>query len=312
MIDLKQLVKAGVHFGHQTSRWCPKMAPYIWGFKNKAHLIDVSKTAYQIEKAVKFLESVAAEGKPILWIGTKKAAQKVVLDAAIKLDMPYVIHRWIGGTLSNNSQVKKSLTKLLHYEDILAKSEKFPHYTKKELNVFQKIINRLERSIGGIRNLTWPIGAVVVVDVNKERSAVREAATMGIPIPIVAVVDTNADPSSVDYVIPANDDSPQSIGLIIDHLAQAVQKGKEMAAKAVQEKQAKAEQEKKEKEIAKEQEKDKAAPKPVKVKPKKIVEKKEVSKEKSSAVATKAAKVEKKTITTTAKTSKTPSVAKKS
>ncbi len=247
MIDFKRLVKAGVHFGHQTSRWCPKMAPYIWGFKNKVHLIDISKTARQLERSAKFLESVVAENKTVLWIGTKKAAQKKVRDAAINLDMPYVSHRWIGGTLSNNSQVKKSLTKLLHYEDVLAKSEKVSYYTKKELNVFQKIVSRLERSIGGIRNLSWPIGAVVVVDVNKEQSAIREAAIMGIPI--VAIVDTNADPSMIDYVIPANDDSPQSIGLIMDYLSKAVQMGKEAAmAKIVKEKQDKAAKPKKEEE----------------------------------------------------------------
>ncbi len=247
MIDFKRLVKAGVHFGHQTSRWCPKMAPYIWGFKNKVHLIDISKTARQLERSAKFLESVAAENKTVLWIGTKKAAQKIIRDTATNLDMPYVSHRWIGGTLSNNSQVKKSLTKLLHYEDVLAKSEKVSYYTKKELNVFQKIVNRLERSIGGIRNLSWPIGAVVVVDVNKEQSAIREAAIMGIPI--VAIVDTNADPSMIDYVIPANDDSPQSIDLIMDHLFKAVQTGKEAAtAKLVKEKQDKAAKPKKEEE----------------------------------------------------------------
>lgn len=236
MIDfIRQLVKAGVHFGHQTSRWCPKMAPYIWGFKNKVHLIDVSKTAFQLEKAAQFLELIAAEGRPILWIGTKKAAQRVIKDQATTLKMPYVNHRWIGGTLSNHAQVKKSLTRLLHYEDILVKSKEVSYYTKKELNTFQKIVNRLDRSVGGIRNLTWPMGAVVVVDVTKEQSAVREAVSVGIPI--VAIVDTNADPSLIDYVIPANDDSPQSIGVIIDYLGVAVSKGKEAAKKVAAEKQ---------------------------------------------------------------------------
>lgn len=235
MIDFRRLVKAGVHFGHQTSRWCPKMAFYIWGFKNKVHLIDVSKTAFQLEKAAQFLELVAAEGKPILWIGTKKAAQKVIKDQATTLKMPYVNHRWIGGTLSNHAQVKKSLTRLLHYEDILLKSKEVSYYTKKELNTFQKIVNRLDRGVGGIRNLTWPIGAVVIVDVTKEQSAVREAVSVGIPI--VAIVDTNADPSLIDYVIPANDDSPQSIGVIIDYLGAAVLKGKEAAKKVAAEKQ---------------------------------------------------------------------------
>lgn len=227
MIDFRQLVKVGIHFGHQTSRWCPKMAPYIWGFKNKVHLIDVSKTAFQLEKAAQFLEKTAAKGEQILWVGTKKAARDTIYKLATKLNMPYVNHRWIGGTLSNYSQVRKSVTKLLHYEDVVAKAEKFPHYTKKELNTFQKIINRLKKSIGGIVDLKWPIGALVVVDVEKEQSAVREAAVMGVPV--VAIVDTNGDPSLVDYVIPANDDAPQAIEFIMDHLAKAVSKGEEIA-----------------------------------------------------------------------------------
>jgi len=226
-IDFQELVKAGVHFGHQTSRWCPKMAPYIWGYKNNVHLIDVSKTAFQLEKAARFLESVAAEGKSILWVGTKKAAQTIVHNTAKSLSQPYVNHRWIGGTLSNNSQVKKSVTKLLHFEDIIARADKFPHYTKKEFNVFQKMIDRLEKNVGGIRNLHWPVGALVLVDVTKERSALREAAAVGIPV--VALVDTNGDPSLVDYVIPANDDAPRAIKVIIDHLVLAVQQGKETA-----------------------------------------------------------------------------------
>jgi small subunit ribosomal protein S2 len=224
-----ELVKAGVHFGHQKSRWCPKMEPYIWGYKNKVHLIDVSKTASQLDKAEKFLESVAAEGKTILWVGTKKAASPLIESAAKKVNMPYVNHRWLGGTLLNFAQVKKSLTRLLHYEDILAKAEENPFYTKKELNIFKKSIEKLEKTVGGIRKLTLPIGAVVVVDVNKEQSAVKEACAMGVPV--VGFVDTNSDPSLVDLVIPANDDSPQAISLILNYLVAAVEKGKEMAGK---------------------------------------------------------------------------------
>lgn len=231
MIDFRELIKAGSHFGHQTSRWCPKMAPYIWGHKNKVHLIDISKTAFQLEKAAKFLNGVASEGKTILWVGTKKPAQKIISDVAVKLDMPYVNHRWIGGTLSNYEQVKKSVTKMLHYEDILSKAEKFPHYTKKELNIFQKLVVRSRISVGGIQGLKWPVGAIVLVDIGKERSALQEATMMGIPV--VAIVDTNGDPSNVDYVIPANDDAPRSIQVIIDHLANGVELGKESAAKKI-------------------------------------------------------------------------------
>lgn len=235
MIDFRQLIKAGVHFGHQTSRWCPKMAPYIWGFKNDVHLIDVSKTASQMEKAAKFLESVVAEGKTVLWVGTKKPAQAIVQEAALASEMPFVNHRWIGGTLSNYSQVKKSLTKMLHYEDVLSKSDSNPHYTKKEFNVFGKIVGRLDKNVGGIRGMRWPIGALVLVDVSKERSALKEAVAMGIPV--VALVDTNGDPSLVDYVIPGNDDAPRAIKEVIDYLSQAAQKGKAAARSAGKEKQ---------------------------------------------------------------------------
>jgi len=204
------------------------MEPFIWGYKNNVHLIDVSKTAYQLEKASKFLESVVAEGKPILWVGTKKPAQAIIYSTAQRLGMPYVTHRWIGGTLSNHSQVKKSVTKLLHYEDVLAKAEKYPYYTKKELNTFQKVAERLRKNVGGIINLKWPIGAIVAVDIKKESSALKEAAVMGIPV--VALVDTNSDPSLVDYIIPGNDDAPRSIKFIVEHLEEAVKRGQEMAA----------------------------------------------------------------------------------
>jgi len=217
------LIKSGIHWGHQKSRRNPKMDPYIWGSKNNVSLIDVSKTAYQLEKAGKFLESIAAEGKTILWVGTKKPAQDIVHSVATSLNMPYVTHRWIGGTLSNYSQVTKSRTKLLHYEDVLARSEKFPFYTKKELNVIQKAVERLHKNVGGIRSLTWPVGAIILVDILKERSALREAARMGVPV--IALVDTNSDPSLVDYVIPGNDDAPRAIKLVIDYLGEAARKG---------------------------------------------------------------------------------------
>jgi len=224
-----ELVKAGVHFGHQKSRWCPKMKQYIWGYKNKVHLIDVSKTAFQLDKAEKFLESVAADGKTVLWVGTKKPASKPIQDVATRLGMPYVNHRWLGGTLLNFGQVKKSLTRLLHYEDILAKSESNPFYTKKELNLYRKTADKLEKTVGGIRKLALPIGAIVVVDVSKEQSAVKEAVLMGIPV--IGIVDTNSDPSLVDIVIPANDDAPQSILLLLNKMGDAVARGKDAAAK---------------------------------------------------------------------------------
>jgi len=234
MRDLKELfgelVKAGVHFGHQKSRWCPKMKPYIWGYKNGVHLINVALTADHLRKAEKFLESVAAEGKTVLWVGTKKAASKSIAEIATRLNQPYVNHRWLGGTLLNWSQVKKSLTRLLHYEDILVKSEANPFYTKKELNLYKKTADKLEKTVGGIRKLSLPVGAIVIVDVSKEQSAVKEAVLMGLPI--IAIVDTNSDPSDIDFVVPGNDDSPQAINLLLNVMADAVARGTETAKKA--------------------------------------------------------------------------------
>lgn len=219
----ESLIKSGIHWGHQKSRRNPKMDPYIWGSKNNVSLIDVSKTAYQLEKAAKFLEAIASEGKQILWVGTKKPAQEIIQATALSLNMPYVTHRWIGGALSNFSQVTKSRTKLMHFEDVLERSEKFPFYTKKELNVIQKAVDRLEKNVGGIRSLRWPIGAIVIIDIIKERSALKEAACMGVPV--VALVDTNADPSLVDYVIPGNDDAPRAIKVVVEYLGKAATNG---------------------------------------------------------------------------------------
>ncbi|MCL4229168.1 30S ribosomal protein S2 [Candidatus Dependentiae bacterium] len=227
MMDLRKLIAVGAHFGHQTSRWCPKMERYIWGQRNNVHLIDVSKTALEMDRAAQFLKEIAGQGKGILWVGTKKSAQNAIRSTAESLDMPFVTHRWVGGILSNYTQVKKSVTKLLHFEDVVNKADKFPHYTKKEINVFSKALDRLAKSVGGIKKLSWPLGALVVVDVNKERSAIKEAISMGIPV--VAVVDTNGDPSGINYVIPANDDSPRVVSLIVSYLSDAVKEGKEQA-----------------------------------------------------------------------------------
>lgn len=231
MIDFKKLIEAGVQFGHKKSRWNPHMEPYIWGIRNDIHLIDVSKTARQLERAAKFLESVAAQGKCILLIGTKKAAREAIMQAGKRLHCPFVVHRWIGGTLTNFSQVKKSLTKLLHFEDVIQKADRSV-YTKKELGKLQKSVDRLTKNVGDIRNMSWPIGALVIVDVKKEQTSLREAAALGIPI--VALVDTNSDPSLVDYVIPTNDDAPKSIRIIVDYLADEIEKGQKEATQKPQ------------------------------------------------------------------------------
>ncbi len=229
MLDLKKLIEAGVQFGHQTWRWSPNMRQYIWGKKDGVHLIDVSKTAIQAEKAAQFLESIAAEGKQILWVGTKRPAQGVIESVGERFKAPYATHRWVGGTLTNYSQVKKSVAKLLHLEEVIAKAstDERQMYTKKELGSFQKVVNRLRASVGGLINLRWPVGAVVIVDAKKEATAIKEAAVMGVPV--VALVDTNSSPEGVSIVIPANDDIERSIRLIVDELAEAVARGKERA-----------------------------------------------------------------------------------
>lgn len=227
-IDLKVLIKNGVQFGHQTSKWNPKMAPFIYGSRNKIHLIDVSKTAHQLAKAAKFLEQTASEGRPILLVGTKKAAQNSILKLAKDLNLSFVNRRWVGGTFSNPRQVRKSVTNLLHYKDILSKASEHS-YLKKELNVIMKKADRLEKIVGGISNLPWPVGAVVVVDVKKEHVCVKEAIAAGVPI--VALVDTNSDPSGIEFVIPANDDAPRSVDLLMDFLGEAIKRGQAVAVK---------------------------------------------------------------------------------
>jgi small subunit ribosomal protein S2 len=231
MIDLKKLVEAGVHFGHHSSKWHPKMKPYIWGTRNKVHLINVAKTAFLLDRAEKFLESATAEGKQILWVGTKKTAQPLVRAMAEKFEMPFVYHRWIGGTLSNFDQVRKAITRLLHFRDIVAKSS--ARGTKKEYSVMLKEIERLEKNIGGISAMHGLPAAIVVVDAKKERAVIKEANNVGIPV--ICLVDTNTDPSGVSYLIPANDDSPKSIEVIFEQLALGIARGKAVAAANAQE-----------------------------------------------------------------------------
>ncbi len=221
MIDPKLMIDAGVHFGHKTSRWSPKMRPYIWGTKNRVHLIDVSKTAILLERAGNFLKDLAGNGGKFLFVGTKKAAQSIVLRAATTTKMPYVINRWVGGTLSNYDQVKKAVTRLLHMRDVIQKST--THYKKKEISMIQKEIARLEKNVGGIIDLEYPPAAIIVIDAKKECSAIKEANSLGIPV--ISLVDTNTDPSSVNFVIPTNDDSPKAIAFVVEYLESRIQEG---------------------------------------------------------------------------------------
>ena len=222
MIDLKQLLDAGIHFGHKTSRWSPKMRPFIWGSRNKVHLIDISKTAFLLERAGSFVKGLAAEGGSFLFVGTKKPAQLLIRKIANSLDMPFVVHRWIGGTLSNFEQVKKAITRLLHFQDIIKKNQN--NYKKKELVMIQKEIERLEKNIGGIINLDYPPAAIVVVDGKKEHAVIKEASRLGIPV--IGLIDTNTDPLGVTHVIPGNDDSPRAIEFVLDYIESAIRDGR--------------------------------------------------------------------------------------
>ncbi len=223
MIELSDLLKAGVHFGHKSSRWSPRMHSFIWGSKNKIHLINIAKTAFLLEKAAIYLKDLAANGKTVLWIGTKKPAQNIIKNTVTSLKMPFVINRWIGGTLTNFDQVKKAITGYIHMQDVLLKT---PSHFKKEISMIQKEIARLEKNIGGIVDLDFPPAAIVLVDAKKERSAIKEA--LNAKIPVVSLVDTNTNPEGVNYIIPANDDSPRSIKCIIEYISKYIQDGQKI------------------------------------------------------------------------------------
>jgi small subunit ribosomal protein S2 len=235
-INLKDMLKAGIHFGHRTSRWCPKMRPFIWGSRNHVHLIDVSKTAFLLERAGKVLTELAGNGGSFLFVGTKKPAQNIIKKMAIDLKMPYLINRWIGGTLTNFDQVKKAIVRYLHLCDVVKRPT--THFKKKEIAMIQKEIGRLEKNIGGIVDLNYPPAAVIIVDANREASAVKEATNLGIPV--FALVDTNTNPEGINFIIPSNDDSPRAISYIMEYLQASIQKGIELAAENKAKKEAEA------------------------------------------------------------------------
>ncbi|MBM3886970.1 30S ribosomal protein S2 [Candidatus Dependentiae bacterium] len=234
MIDLKKLLDVGIHFGHKTSRWSPKMRPFIWGSRNKVHLIDISKTAFLLERAGSFAKTLAAEGGSFLFVGTKKPAQGLIRKIAGVLAMPFVVHRWIGGTLSNFDQVKKAITRLLHFQDIIKKNQ--GNYKKKELVMIQKEIERLEKNIGGIINLDYPPAAIIVVDGKKEHAVIKEASRLGIPV--IGLIDTNTDPEGVTHVIPGNDDSPKAIEFVLNYLEASIKEGRSQFEQKKQEQKA--------------------------------------------------------------------------
>ena len=219
VISMKQLLEAGVHFGHQTRRWNPKMAPYIFADRNGIYIIDLQITVGLIDDAYTFIQNVVKTGKPILFVGTKKQAQQAVKDEAIRAGQYYVNERWLGGMLTNFKTISARIDRLHEIEKMEADGV-FEQLTKKEVGKLRLESEKLEKFLGGIKDMHRMPGAMFVVDPKKERIAVKEARILGIPI--VGIVDTNCDPDDVDYVIPANDDAIRSIRLITAVIADAV------------------------------------------------------------------------------------------
>ncbi len=226
-ISIEQMLKAGVHFGHQTRFWNPKMDPFIFGNRNKVHIIDLEKTLEHLKPSIEFCKQLAASNNRILFVGTKRAASKVIKSEAERCDMPFVNYRWLGGMLTNYKTVRASIRRL----EILKTQEeegKFNDLTKKEVLGIRREMEKLERSIGGIKNMGGLPEALFIIDVNNEKIAVAEARKMGIPI--IGLVDTNSDPDSVDYVIPGNDDAIRSISLIARIISNACLDGASRAS----------------------------------------------------------------------------------
>ncbi len=224
VISMKQLLEAGVHFGHQTRRWNPKMAEYIFTERNGIYIIDLQKTVKKVEEAYEFVKEVAASGKPILFVGTKKQAQDSVEDEAKRCGMYYVNHRWLGGMLTNFKTINQRIKRLNNLKT-MEEDGTFDVLPKKEVIKLKAEQEKLQKFLGGIEEMKGMPGAIFVVDPRKERIAVKEAKILGIPV--VGIVDTNCDPDEVDYVIPANDDAIRAVKLIASKMADAVIESKQ-------------------------------------------------------------------------------------
>jgi len=221
---MKQLLEAGVHFGHQTRRWNPKMAPYIFGQRNGIHIIDLQKTLRMANESYSFMQALAAAGGRVLFVGTKRQAREAVKEESARAGQFYVNHRWLGGTLTNFTTVQQSVRKM---KDLQRQKEEgvFELLTKKEALQLQRELDKLERSLGGIKDMVELPDCLFVVDVRKEELAVKEAQKLGIPV--VAVVDTNCSPAGIDYIIPGNDDAIRAVRLFCSKIADALLEGSE-------------------------------------------------------------------------------------
>lgn len=229
-VSIKDLFEAGVHFGHRTQRWNPRMKPYIFEERHGIYLINLEETHRQLKDACDFLEKVARKGEPILFVGCKKSAQEGIKEHAGRIGCPYVADRWLGGTLTNLQTIRKSVKRLEFIEN-LNKSGEMEKYPKQEASVLRRELSKLMRNLSGIRNMERPPGAMVVVDTVRETNALAEAKRLNIPI--IAIVDTNADPEVVDYPIAGNDDAIRSIKILLQTLSDAIEKGQSETGKKI-------------------------------------------------------------------------------
>ncbi len=227
VISMKQLLEAGVHFGHQTRRWNPKMAEYIFTERNGIYIIDLQKTVRKMEQAYNFVRDVAMEGSDILFVGTKKQAQEAISEEAKRASMYYVNTRWLGGMLTNFKTIRQSVQRLYQLEKMETDGT-FELLPKKEVLKLRNEMSRLDKNFGGMKEMKGMPGALFVVDPRKEKIAIAEARKLGIPV--VAIVDTNCDPEEVDYVIPGNDDAIRAVKLIVETIANAVIEGRQGAS----------------------------------------------------------------------------------
>ena len=224
VVAMKQLLEAGVHFGHQTRRWDPKMAEYIFQARNGIHIIDLQKTSKKLDEAYSFIKEQAEEGKTVLFVGTKKQAQECMKEAALKCGMYYVDQRWLGGMLTNFDTIRTRVQRLKDLET-MQEDETFDILPKKEVILLKKEMEKLERNLGGIKEMEKLPGVIFLIDPKKERIAILEAKKLGIPV--VGLVDTNCNPEELDYPIPGNDDAIRAVKLIADVMANAVIEGKQ-------------------------------------------------------------------------------------
>jgi small subunit ribosomal protein S2 len=223
-VDIKKLLEAGAHFGHKTARWHPKMAPYLHSKRGGTHIIDLTKTVEGLEVGLAFIADTVAAGKQVLLVGTKRQAQDIIKKVAVDTNQPYVTERWLGGMLTNANTIGGRIKHLKDLEERMANGELTNKYNKLEVQRFQEEIDELNRLYGGIKEMNARVGAVFIIDIVDDMNAVLEARKL--KLPIVAVVDSNADPTLVNYPIPANDDAIKSIQLIADYVQQAIELGK--------------------------------------------------------------------------------------